>query len=64
MRQCLFLYYEWFIQNLEKGCIRTNMHTTVRHKRDETMQPLIQNVFYQIIDSCFYSPERAYDFYC
>ena len=29
MRQCLFLYYGWFLQNLEKGCIRTNMHTTV-----------------------------------
>ena len=23
------LYYEWFVQNLEKDCIRTNMHTTV-----------------------------------
>ena len=30
MRQCLFLYYGWFLQNLERGCIRTNMHTTVR----------------------------------
>ena len=29
MRQCLFLYYGWFLQNLEKGFIRTNMHTTV-----------------------------------
>ena len=29
MRQCLFLNYGWFLQNLEKGCIRTNMHTTV-----------------------------------
>ena len=29
MRQRLFLYYEWFLQNLKKGCIRTNMHTTV-----------------------------------
>ena len=29
MRQFLFLYYRWFLQNLEKGCIRTNMHTTV-----------------------------------
>ena len=24
-----FLYYGWFLQNLEKGCNRTNMHTTV-----------------------------------
>ena len=29
MRQRLFLHYGWFLQNLEKGCIRTNMHTTV-----------------------------------
>ena len=29
MRQHLFLHYGWFLQNLEKGCIRTNMHTTV-----------------------------------
>ena len=24
-----FLYYEWFLQNLRKDIIRTNMHTTV-----------------------------------
>ena len=29
MRYCLFLHYGWFLQNLEKGCIGTNMHTTV-----------------------------------
>ena len=29
MRQHLFFHYGWFLQNLEKGCIRTNMHTTV-----------------------------------
>ena len=29
MRQRLFLHYGWFLQNLEKGFIRTNMHTTV-----------------------------------
>ena len=29
MRQHLFFYYGWFLQNLEKGCIQTNMHTTV-----------------------------------
>ena len=23
------MYYGWFLQNLEKGCIRTKMHTTV-----------------------------------
>ena len=23
------MYYGWFLKNLEKGCIRTNMHTTV-----------------------------------
>ena len=23
------VYFWWFLQNLEKGCIRTNMHTTV-----------------------------------
>ena len=28
MRQFLFLYYGWFFQDLEKGCILTNMHTT------------------------------------
>ena len=29
MSWCLFLHYGWFLQNLEKGCTRTNMHTTV-----------------------------------
>ena len=29
MRYRLFLYYGWFLQNLAKGFIRTNMHTTV-----------------------------------
>ena len=29
MRQRLFLHTGWFLQNLEKGFIRTNMHTTV-----------------------------------
>ena len=29
MRYHLLLHYGWFLQNLEKGCIRTNMHTTV-----------------------------------
>ena len=29
MRQHLFFHHGWFLQNLEKGCVRTNMHTTV-----------------------------------
>ena len=29
MRQRLFMHYGWFLQNLEKGFIQTNMHTTV-----------------------------------
>ena len=29
MRYHLFLHYGWFLQNLEKDFIRTNMHTTV-----------------------------------
>ena len=29
MRYHLFLHYEWFLQNLGKDFIRTNMHTTV-----------------------------------
>ena len=29
MRQRLFLHYGWFLQNLEEGFIRTNMHTNV-----------------------------------
>ena len=29
MKQHLFFDYGWFLQNLEKGCIQTNMHTTV-----------------------------------
>ena len=28
MRYCLFLHYVWFLQNLEKDFIQTNMHTT------------------------------------
>jgi hypothetical protein len=34
MRQHLFLHYGWFLQNLKKGCIRTNMHTTVHLEID------------------------------
>ena len=33
MRYCLFLYYRWFVQNLEKGCIQINMHRTVPMKK-------------------------------
>ena len=29
MRYHLFLHYGWFLQNIEKDFIRTNMHTTV-----------------------------------
>ena len=36
MMQPLFLYYGWFLQNLEKGCIRTNMHTTVNKYISQT----------------------------
>ena len=45
----LFLYYGWFLQNLEKGCIQTNMHTTVSMK-----------VFYK--DIKIYS-NRQFDFF-
>ena len=30
MRYHLFLHYGRFLQNVGKGCVRTNMHTTVR----------------------------------
>ena len=33
MRYHLFLHYWWFLQNLEKGFILTNMHTTVYCKK-------------------------------
>ena len=29
MRYCLFLNYGWFLQNVEKDFIRTNMHKSV-----------------------------------
>ena len=29
MRYHLFLQYDWFLQNLGKEAVRTNMHTTV-----------------------------------
>ena len=29
MRYHLFLHYGWFLQNLGKEAVRTNMHTTV-----------------------------------
>ena len=29
MRYHLFLHYGWFLQNIDKDIIRTNMHTTV-----------------------------------
>ena len=32
MRYHFFLYYEWFLENLRKDFIRTNMHTTVGAK--------------------------------
>ena len=32
MRYHLFLHYEWFLQNLGKDFIPTNMHTTVCQK--------------------------------
>ena len=32
MRYYLFLQYGWFLQNLGKDFIRTNMHTTVGGK--------------------------------
>ena len=31
MRYHFFLYYGWFLQNLRKDFIQTNMHTTVHH---------------------------------
>ena len=31
MRYRLFLHYGWFLQNLEKDFIPTNMHTNVFH---------------------------------
>ena len=31
----IFLHYVWFIQNLGKDFIQTNMHTTVVDKRKE-----------------------------
>ena len=31
MRYCLFLHHRWFLQNLGKSYIRTNMHTTAVH---------------------------------
>ena len=37
---CLFLYYGWFLQNLEKGSIRTNMHTTVATSQRYTYRVL------------------------
>ena len=40
MRYHIFLQYGWFLQNLEKGCIRTNMHTTV-HKKSYELTVLI-----------------------
>ena len=30
MRYHLFLHYGWFLQNLGKDTVRTNMHTTVK----------------------------------
>ena len=33
-----FLYYGWFLQNLRKNFIRTNMHTTVKANKVEILQ--------------------------
>ena len=32
MRYHFFVHHEWFLQNLEKEAVRTNMHTTVYAK--------------------------------
>ena len=46
MRYHLFLQYGWFLQNLGKEAVRTNMHTTVRtSKTAQPNQPIWQNCF-------------------
>ena len=41
MRYHLFLHYGWFLQNLGKDFIRTNMHTTVFLKGNKLINCLI-----------------------
>ena len=73
MRQCLFLHYGWFLQNLEKGCIRTNMHTIVsrikfqnrvaaRSALLETMQ-LKALLYLQFFSCFFYQNQIHYTFF-
>jgi hypothetical protein len=42
MRYHLFLHYGWFLQNLGKDFIRTNMHTTVARSEFPALLPLIR----------------------
>ena len=37
MRYHLFLHYGWFLQNIEKDFIRTNMHTTVKSASNQDL---------------------------
>ena len=46
MRHHLFLYYGWFLQNLEKGFIRTNMHMTVVCTHTLFFQENVDNLYY------------------
>ena len=49
MRYHLFLQYGWFLQNLGKDFIRTNMHTTVIIWRKVFRQHLDDFLFWNVI---------------
>ena len=46
MRYHLFLHYGWFLQNLGKDFIRTNMHTTVSAPPIPKLSPPMRLVFW------------------
>ena len=57
MRYHLFLHYGWFLQNLGKDFIRTNMHTSVvRGSSNQHSHGTIDTVFYKRLErGKFYS---------
>ena len=58
MRNHLFLHHGWFLQNLGKYFIRTNMHTTVTRLFPRTKKIVNQGV--SVFPYTFYSSDTVH----
>ena len=45
-RYHFFLHYGWFLQNLGKNFIRTNMHTTVKLEKKSIWKSVLNTYLY------------------